>query len=468
METPPNSPKQNIPDRNEDAIDVKWYGSFVENGSFQAYEYLNEGESSMRDKKEKFFKDGINPKLDYPDIDLVELEKKEAGLLKLKEGEEGVEISEENEVVKLAYRWKINEKIAELRMLKAVKNGNMRRFQKYSEFIYGKPSADIFLYNLTEIRKDLEPAFTSENPEIKEAAEKLYQLLPAIMSDQQGEVLLPEDYVVQAVREDTADLMKSLNPEFKKKKKNENFTAEEIKEVFIQALAYAQIEGWEVVIDKSSSKTGISVDHELKQVKIPATRKVNSTKLQALIVHEIGTHVLRRQNGERSKLLLLGLGLDRYEKGEEGIATVRGQTFKKKVNEFSGFDGHFAVSLAYGLDGKKRDFKEVYEILETYYYLTGLMNGEEKQEAKNDAKKNAWERCVRTFRGSNCETAGVCFTKDIIYQQGNIGTWQIINDNQKEMIRFNVGKYDPNNDRHVWILTQLGISDADLKVLEKE
>lgn len=34
------------------------------------------------------------------------------------------------------------------------------------------------------------------------------------------------------------------------------------------------------------------------------------------------------------------------------------------------------------------------------------------------------------------------------------------------MARFNIGKYDPANDRHIWILEQLNITDKDLLELE--
>jgi hypothetical protein len=61
-----------------------------------------------------------------------------------------------------------------------------------------------------------------------------------------------------------------------------------------------------VIID-SSSKTAISVDLENKSIKIPESRVVTMKKLQSLIVHEVGTHVARRLNGERSSLQLLAL-----------------------------------------------------------------------------------------------------------------------------------------------------------------
>lgn len=136
----------------------------------------------------------------------------------------------------------------------------------------------------------------------------------------------------------------------------------------------------------------------------------------------------------------------------------------------------------YGLDGKKRDFREVYEILNKHFYLKALIKKLEKSESKvSDEKKkkpenyektlavavnNAWNRTVRTFRGSNQSKAGVCYTKDIIYRQGNIAVWQLIGKKPEELFRLSVGKYDPANPRHIWILDQLGISEKDLENLD--
>jgi hypothetical protein len=53
-------------------------------------------------------------------------------------------------------------------------------------------------------------------------------------------------------------------------------------------------------------------------------------------------------------------------------------------------------------------------------------------------------------------------TRDIVYREGNIGVWRVVKNNPEEERRFSVGKYDPANPRHIWILEQLGISDEDL------
>lgn len=200
---------------------------------------------------------------------------------------------------------------------------------------------------------------------------------------------------------------------------------------------------------------------------IPESRSLVKDKVTGLIVHEVGTHVARRINGERSRLKLLSIGLDRYEPGDEGVATMREQALSQKVDDFSGLDGHLAIGLALGLDGQPRDFRQVNEILGKYYLIRNLLSGKTFTEAQEKANNSAWSRSVRTFRGTDCKTPGVCFTKDIIYRQGNIGAWEIIKKKPDEMARFNIGKYDPSNSRHLWILEQLGITDTDLATLEE-
>jgi len=168
-----------------------------------------------------------------------------------------------------------------------------------------------------------------------------------------------------------------------------------------------------VAID-TSSKTGISVNQEQKTVKFPESRTLMIRKLKALIVHEIGTHVVRRIKGERSRLMLLGLGLDRYEQGGEGVATLRKQVIEGKVSDFTDLEGHLAINLAAGLDGKPRNFREVFGIMEKYFTFEAMRSGKSPAEAKQETQTKAWNHCIRTFRETDCATAGICFTKDII------------------------------------------------------
>ena len=79
-----------------------------------------------------------NPTLDYPKLDKEQLEQRDTNLLALKEKIIDQEFpgDEKMETVKQVYRWKINEKLAEIRMLKAAASDDMRRFQKYLNLHY--------------------------------------------------------------------------------------------------------------------------------------------------------------------------------------------------------------------------------------------------------------------------------------------------------------------------------------------
>jgi hypothetical protein len=243
--------------------------------------------------------------------------------------------------------------------------------------------------------------------------------------------------------------------------------ADGIKLVFEIALQKMAAVGWNVVIDRSSSRSGIHVVQESREVVIPEGRKLSAEKLKSLVIHELGTHVTRRLNGERSKLTLLGLGFDRY-KDDEGIATMREQVLKEEFDEFSGFEAHLAIGLAYGIDGRKpRNFRETYEILYRIFKLQALLKGKTIEEAEKRAIDRAWNRCIRTFRGTACSIPGICFTKDIFYRESNIDIWRIWTDNPARASTFNLGKFDPANPRHRMLLIQLDILPKELDDLER-
>jgi hypothetical protein len=214
---------------------------------------------------------------------------------------------------------------------------------------------------------------------------------------------------------------------------SEKLTDEEIRASFESALQSLSADGWVAVIDPK--RAGISVNQEKKVVQVPPGRKMLTAELKGLIAHEIGTHTARRLNGERTRLRLLGLGLDRYEVGEEGITTLREQALAGEADDYSGFDGHFAISLASGLDGHPRDFRETYDILFCYYLIKNLARGIDAPEAEKKATNTAWGRAVRTFRGTDSKTPGTCFTKDIIYREGNITIWETLHRKEPAMQR---------------------------------
>jgi len=442
--------------------DEHFYGSFSEVAAFEANEFFDGDENYRKQQKKQFIAGEIqNPHLDLPSINIEEINNIEASLLAQKTD---LLNNEQNEVIKQAYRWKLNEKIAEIRMIKSAIAGNgYRRFNRYSEFIYGKPSPDIFAYEINKIRTKAESHVNSDNEIVKSAAVDLLSYLPEINNP--TTLKLPSKASVQYANQQTAQEMSDL---INIESDETEFDSKAILDAFKNALQQIGDNEWVVVVDPNSSKTAVSVSQSNMEVIIPESRKVDQDKLKSLIIHEVGTHVARRENGERSKLKLLGLGLDRYLTAEEGISTMREQAYAGKVADFRGIDGHLAISLAKGLDGKPRDFRQVYQIMEKYYFFNNVTAKSKRTELESfeKAQDSAWKHCVRTFRGTDCATAGACFTKDIVYREGNIDIWALIENDPSSMMKFNIGKYNPSNNRHVWVLEQLGITDRDLVDLE--
>jgi len=420
--------------KQESSLDQKWYDQYHKNGSFEVYDNLVGNKEQRLLQKEKFLNHEIDyPTLDYPRLDHFDFDKKEHELLQLKES---IKNQEQHDVVKKVYQWKINEKIAELRMLRATKDGDDRRFARYSRFVYGAPETNIDTYTMNTVKNKMSSIINSSNSSQEQilAATTVIQSMPEIQ--QHTDLIEP----INVQKPDDANLS------------TKSIEAEDIKLAFKRALNNYNLDGWSVVIDDDF--TAINVGQEKKEIRIPTDRKLTQLQLEGLIAHEIGTHARRRQNGERSQLKLLGLGLDRY-KDDEGVATFEEQQITG-ATDYAGFIGYFATSLA---SNSQNSFRNVFDIIKNYH----LAHGKNEQTAKN----LSWNRCMRTFRGTTCSTPGTCFTKDIVYRDNNIGIWHLVNEKSDEQRRFMVGKYDPTNSRHIWILDQLNITENDLEQLKE-
>lgn len=455
FEQPLSTEKQEV----SKALDEEWYTRFKEIGAFQAYEYF-EDPSSARASEKKHFLAGEkeNPDLHYPSLDLEQINVREERLLGLKDD---VLAREKNEVIKNIYRWRINEKLAENRMLRAAALSDMRRFRRYSEFIYGKPSPEIFSHLLSVLRKDLERLKTNSSDNVRSEIDSFLAQLPDMPATDIGSI--PEDIEseVQALaNQEISDLI--VLPE---KNEGERYDAQDVQAAFEQALQKLEAVGWLVRIE--SGRAGINTNQEQKLVQIPEKQSRLAKSLQGIVLHEAGTHVRRRVNGERTRLKLLGLGLDRYEGGEEGIARMKEEALAGKSKDFADLAPHLAIGLARGVDGTPRDFRQTFKIMERYWYFQSLINGKSAEDARSRSGNDAWITTVRTFRGTDCKTPGVAFTKDIIYREGNIAVWEALEKNRPEMHRWNIGKYDPSNPRHIWVLDQLGITDKELENLKR-
>ncbi len=426
---------------------------------------LQEGKllkAGVREKAKHAFLSGVvrNPELTYPRLKDFDAQAVEKQYLALKEKIK----KEKNDVLRKVYLWKVNEKIAENRMLQAAKNGDDKKFVRYSTFVYGRPERETFNYTLAKLLVDTERAMRNDDNIIaQEAARRLRDEFKDYLSLADDITLLPQKRKRVGPVEANVFLLRHKDEKFQIPSVSEmevynddrEYTDQEIVATFTEALKTYGIEGWDVVID--DTRTAISISDG--KVLVPKGRRKESLRtLQGLIAHEIGVHVRRKENGAHSVLKILSIGLDRY-KDDEGIAMYEQQKVQG-MHDFAGFNTYLAISLALGMDGKKRDFRYVFTIMTDYF----LMEGEDYATAQN----RAWNMCMRTFRGTTGATPGACFTKDLFYRDNNIGIWYLVKRNDPEVRRFMVGKYDPTNARHIWVLDQLHIGEDDFANLEEK
>lgn len=136
------------------------------------------------------------------------------------------------------------------------------------------------------------------------------------------------------------------------------------------------------------------------ELSVGATLNISEERVQALIQHEVGTHLLTYCNGHRQPLHLMYAGLAGYEQLQEGIAVLAEFLVGGlNVNRLRLLAARVVAvnALIHGAD-----FIECYDMLCKQYGFCG---------------KNAFNITMRVFRGGG-------YTKDAIYLKGLI---QVLN-----------------------------------------
>lgn len=81
-----------------------------------------------------------------------------------------------------------------------------------------------------------------------------------------------------------------------------------------------QITDWRISLTASSAR--FSVNPVTKTIKIEKDTFFNPDEIQRLLLHEIGVHVLRSENGSKQRFLLFSKGFPDYLQTEEGLAIL--------------------------------------------------------------------------------------------------------------------------------------------------
>ncbi len=378
--------------------------------------YLISNEVLEREKQKVLSDKSYNPQFEYQNLDPSAIKTAKNNLLNLRRE---LWHEESNQSIKEAYLEKIDELLLEMDMLLSTTEGRFEDFANINIKKYGLLKPEIVSRRILLVQER-------------------FNLFSQIIKTENIKLAFPSSQTME-----NAKVIFSGGPDLEIS--NDLYTSDDICSLWQNEInKFAN--GWKVIV--SNTSLYIFVNNKKRTVYIPLNLKMSKIKMRELFVHEVGVHVYRREIGKKAKLQLLSIGLSGYQIAEEGIALVREQLVGNKVNYYSGFDKYLALMYALGkVDGEKKDFKQTFTMLKTYYEKRSLKK-HSSEVSKEIAINRAWGSTVRIFRGGNPTVPGCCFMRDKIYREGNIYIWELLSNSPDFFKDVYSGKFDPGQLKH--------------------
>ncbi len=397
-----------------EAIDAEWFLALKAIRRPLVLRSLALDSVSLAEEKEKAFADSsYNPIFSYLRLDAMQIRDAYNQLLQLRDL---VCQKETNPSIRTVYTERLTELMLEQELLLATAEQHWEKFADCNRQLYG----------------DMNPAYVAEHLSVLQTRYHLFESFPlgsfaATPAPTQADF---EAMKIALAGPDIVAVSDTL------------YTSDLVAEAWNAELERT-IPGWKVVID--STVVQMLVDHRHRTVRIPAGIRMSAKRMRKLFVHEIGTHVYRREQGKQSRLQLGSIGFAGYQPAEEGLAIMRAQLVSKRFYHFGGLDKYLVLALATGMvDGVPKDFAQTFQLLEQYYRARLTRVGKTHL-IDTVAKNRAWNSTVRVFRGGNPTVPGSCLLRDKLYHEGNRAMWQL-GMTKPELLRgIFAAKFDPNN-----------------------
>lgn len=198
----------------------------------------------------------------------------------------------------------------------------------------------------------------------------------------------------------------------------------------------AEAGGYHAVV--SSDASNASANHERRQIIFSDSKTYSRAQAAGIIVHELGTHVLRAIPYLDQDVAAFATGFPDNETFDEGVAKCVEQAVSGKYVD-SGVDHYINIGLATFMN---KNFREVYEIQSTLNELLGK---------SNKTLLNGVQRC---FRG----TGELPNNKDLAYYNGANQVWKYIEEHID----------DPELFDHLFLAGKLDITSPEQERLSYE
>lgn len=204
----------------------------------------------------------------------------------------------------------------------------------------------------------------------------------------------------------------------------------DISNVFRITFDTLRLKDWEIAPSKNIAKNAVKVGIKRKQILVDPDITRSEYKLKKLLIHEVGTHVLRSYNGFNTGFPALGnANLTSYLDIEEGLATWNEESMgfltdtwlKKKAGMT------WAIYLAENLS-----FRQLYNAL-----------------SGNFLKYSAWDIAYRVKRGLGDTSYPGVYAKDVVYFRGFRRVKAALEKDPLKYSKLYAGKIDLNQTKWV-------------------
>ncbi len=266
------------------------------------------------------------------------------------------------------------------------------------------PLAGIYLDKIRELQATLDLISAINTPDVQRYSEELYGGVDAVLHD--TAVLTVRTHAFESKGKDLT---------FKQAlKRIENYLADN------------KLTNWKVsVSDKISVRIAVNKDRTLF---VRNNAVFTRSTLDAALIHEIGTHAFRYENGILQDAQIFSYGTAGYLLTEEGLAMYN----QEKLDVAMGTKAlgaplrTIAVHLAAQLS-----FKDLFHYLKEQYQLSDTQ---------------AWRSCWRAKRGLIDTSKKIAFSRDVVYFKGLLQVRQYLKDNPEDGLRnLYIGKVSIND-----------------------
>lgn len=326
-------------------------------------------------------------------------------------------------------------------------------FNQANDELYGELDPVAFFGLVAEERKKADALL--ENSEASPLAQQIageYKGMTPELDGMRTERFKPSRQTIDSIGELVGELygdILELVP-----RQDEKLSTEQFAELF-RAAHERRGTGWSVEI--LAGKTAVESRQRDKTTVVGAERKlVDSMGAAKLLIHENGVHAERRFRGDKMEdQLFKGLGLAGYGVFEEGLGVAMEEAMEGALRN-AGTQYYLAMGFARGLDGKTRDFRDTFELAWRREALKRAKDGQLDEAMVDKARAQAYNQCVRIFRGTPCDVPGMVFTKDQSYFRGNEQAWKVLeqiaqlpqNERKPAFEKILAAKYDPTSPLH--------------------